>query len=147
MRSAGKVKSVVACAALLSCSCLSADYGQVRVFQAPADEEIEALAPGVSDVGEALERLGAPVYVTEVGLGLALAWGWERTSDWNVQVSAPIGDVQGRVSYTSASLRTRGLVLFFDESCVLTRMRRGYLSELLPRRQNPRDVDDDLTAP
>ena len=117
------------------------------MFQAPTDEQIEALEPGVSGVDDALARLGAPVYVTEVGLGLALAWGWERTSDWNVQVSAPVGDAQGQVSYASASLETRGLVLFFDEAWTLRSVQRGFLSELLPRKQRPRDVEDELTEP
>ena len=137
----------LAVTAFLTSSCLSADYGQIRVFQPPVEEQVEALEPGVSNLGDALARLGAPLRVTEVGRGLALAWGWERTSDWNVQASAPIGDAQGQVSYASANLQTPGLVLFFDETWTLERIRRGYLLDLLPRKQRPRDVEDELTVP
>lgn len=123
---------------------MDGDYNRSKVFQEPLVESIEALAPGVTDVGAALDSLGAPVFVIEVGLGLALAWGWQDMTNWNVEVSGPIGDAQGSFSFTSTDTTTRGVVLFFDEDWTLTDVRRGFLSQLLPRDPRPRDVDDDL---
>lgn len=138
-----------ACAATLAllplaAGCVDGDYNRSRVYQEPPVEGVEALAPGVTDVGAALDSLGAPVFVIEIGLGLALAWGWQDTTDWNIDVSAPLGDAQGNFSFTSIDTTTRGIVLFFDEDWKLTSMRRGYLSQLLPRKALPRDVDDEL---
>lgn len=130
--------------AVCGTSCVNGDYNKLRVFQPPGEAAVNSLAEGTSSVGDALTQLGAPIYVVEVGLGLALAWGWQDTTNWNVEVSGPVGDAQGQVSFTNTDITTRGLVLFFDQDWTLTRLRRGYLSELLPRRPRPRDVDDEL---
>ncbi len=125
-------------------SCVDGDYNRARVYKEPPFEAVEALTPGETDLGTALDSLGAPVFVIEIGLGLALAWGWQDTTDWNIEVSAPIGDAQGNLSFTSTDTTTRGLVLFFNEDWKLTSIRRGFLSELLPKKPLPRDVEDDL---
>jgi len=134
-----------AAAAALSAGCIDGDYNRFRQFQPVDDAEVDALGVGTSDVEEALDRLGAPVFVVEVGLGLALAWGWRDTTDWNVDVSTPIGDAQGNFSFTSTNATTRGVVLFFDRDWTLVGVRRGYLGELLPKAL-PRDVDIALTG-
>ena len=124
-------------AALLGAACVDGDYNRSRVFQEPLAERVDALAVGTSDVSDALEQLGAPVHVVEVGLGLALAWGWSDVTDWNIEA-------QGNFRFTSAEKTTEGLVLFFGPDWQLTALRRGYLGELLPQRQLPRDVEDEL---
>ena len=115
-----------------------------RAYGTTRADVVDALADGTSDVSDALEQLGAPVHVIEVGLGLALAWGWSDVTDWNIEVSAPLGDAQGNFRFTSTDTTTEGLVLFFGPDWRLTALRRGYLGELLPRRQLPRDVEDEL---
>lgn len=135
----------IAIAAALCAGCIDGDYNRYRRFQPVDDVEVDALEVGASDVGEALDRLGAPVFVIEVGLGLALAWGWRDTTDWNVDVSAPIGDAQGNFSFTSTNATTRGVVLFFDEDWSLVGVRRGFLGALLPVAR-PRDVNIDLSG-
>lgn len=131
-------------AAPLAASCVDGDYNRSRVFQEPIVESVEALQVGTSDVGDVLESLGAPVYVVEIGLGLALAWGWTDVTDWNIDISAPLGDAQGNFRFSSTDTQTEGLVLFFGPDWRLTAVRRGYLGELLPREQRPRDVEDEL---
>lgn len=132
--------------ALLGAGCVDGDYNRRRIYQEPLPEAVDALAVGTSDVGAVVDSLGAPLFVIEVGLGLALAWGWEDVTNWNVEVSGPIGDAQGTVRYTSETSTIRGLVLFFDEAWRLTSVRRGFLGDLLPRRRPPRDVDLDISA-
>jgi len=111
-------------AALLGAACVDGDYNRSRVFQEPLSERVDALAVGTSDVSDALEQLGAPVHV--------------------IEVSAPLGEAQGNFRFTSTDTTTEGLVLFFGPDWRLTALRRGYLGELLPRRQLPRDVEDEL---
>ena len=143
-RAASGVCWLVLGASLLTCGCVDGDYNRSRVFQPPLEAAVESLVPGTTQLEGALASLGAPLRVIEVGRGMALAWGWEDTTNWNVEVSAPLGDAQGNFSFTSTSATTRGLVLFFDEHESLTSVQRGYLSELVPARQRPRDVEDEL---
>ena len=64
---------------------------------------------------------------------------------WDLAVSAPIGDVNGSVSYANNKKQFPGIVLFFDEDWRLVLKRKGYLANLVPTRRPPRDVDDDLS--
>ena len=125
--------------------CVDGDYNKFRVYQEPLVEAIHSLKPGVTDLSEALDQLGAPLFVIEVGLGMSLAWGWQKSTNWNIEVSVPLGRASGNVRYTDTSLKTQGLVLFFDETWTLTSVRRGYLADVVPNRQRPRDTDDDLS--
>jgi len=138
----GPAAGLLVCGALTGC--VDGDYNKLRVFQEPLVESVDALRVGETDLGATLESLGAPVFVIEVGLGMAIAWGWQSTTDWNIEVSGPFGDAQGQFQYSSTDERTEGLVLFFDASWTLSSIRRGYLADLLPKRQRPRDVEDDL---
>ena len=95
-------------AALLGAACVDGDYNRSRVFQEPLPARVDALAVGTSDVSDALEQLGAPVHVIEVGLGLALAWGWSDVTDWNIEVSAPLGDAQATSGSRARTRRPRG---------------------------------------
>lgn len=142
-------RTLVICGALASIglsSCVDGDYGKLRVYQPPIQASVDSLQPGVTTLRESLDRLGAPVLVREVGLGMALAWGWQTGLDWNIEVSVPVGDAQANFSYNDISERTRGIVLFFDEGGRLTLVREGYLRDLVPSRQLPRDVDDELRS-
>jgi hypothetical protein len=134
-------------AAVLSASCVTGDYDKVRTFQAPPAGSYDDLVIGVTDVGQAMDALGAPVQVIEIGRGLALAWGWLETTEWNVAAAIPLGDANGRLSFTDTDEKVPGVVLFFDDAWRLTAKRRGFLAELLPESRPPRDVDDDLTDP
>lgn len=133
-------------ASCLLASCVTGDYDQLRTFQPPPNGSFDDLVVGITNLDHALHVLGAPVDVIEVGEGSALAWGWQETTDWNVAVSVPIGEVQGRVTYTDSSLQIPGIVLFFDRDWRLVAKREGFLGELLPERRVPRDIDDDLSA-
>ncbi len=128
-------------------SCVDGDYNKFRIYQEPLMEAVDSLKPGVTDLESALEQLGAPLFVIEVGLGMSLAWGWQNTTDWNIEVSVPVGDAAGNFQYADTSAQIQGIVLFFDESWTMTSMQKGFLADLVPKRQRPRDVDDDLSGP
>ena len=98
----------------------------------------------MTNVDHALHELGAPLQVIEVGRGMALAWGWQETTDWNVAGTVPLGDVQGRVTYADTRLAIPGIVLFFDEDWRLIAKREGFLATLLREDYLPRDVEDEL---
>lgn len=125
--------------------CVDGDYNKFRIFQEPLVEAVDSLQPGVTGLQSALDALGAPLFVVEVGLGMSLAWGWEKATNWNIEVSVPIGDVAGNLQYVDTQSKTKGLVLFFDESRTLTSVQRGFLADLIPKRQRPRDVDLDIS--
>ncbi len=103
-----------------SAGCVEGDYNRYRVFQPPMVDAVRALQPGETELQEALDGLGAPLFVVEVGFGMALAWGWQATTNWNVEVTVPVGDARGNVRFTNTDQKTRGLVLFFDPACLLT---------------------------
>ena len=139
-------RGVAACAALSApflASCAQGAYSQFRVYQQPLTESVASLKPGESDLASTLDVLGAPVFVVEVGLGMALAWGWQATTDWNVQVTGP-GNARGTFEYSSSDERTEGLVLFFDPTWTLASVQTGHLVDLLPKKKRPRDIYDEL---
>ncbi len=127
--------------------CVDGDYNKFRIYQEPLVEAVGSLQPGVTTLEAALAQLGAPLFVIEVGLGMSLAWGWQNTTDWNIEVSVPVGEASGNFKYTDTNAQIQGLVLFFDETWTLTSVQEGYLADLVPKRQRPRDVDDDLQGP
>lgn len=120
----------VAALALLSSSCLNYTYARVVAFRPPKQVAVESLVVGRSQLPECLERLGAPLIVQEYQAGCAMAWGWFEAEDWNVSISAPIGDDSGSVSFRSVDGRMRGLLLIFDEDWTLLTLRSGFLREL-----------------
>ena len=146
-RSSKRVLAASVLGPLALVGCVDGDFNKFRVYQEPLMAAVESLEPGVTSLEATLEELGAPLFVVEVGLGMSLAWGWQNTTDWNIEVSVPLGDATGNLSYTDTSAQIRGLVLFFDESWTMTSMQEGYLVDLLPKRQRPRDVEDDLSGP
>lgn len=140
-----KVRASFAYALLLGLglsSCLSGEYDQFRTYQPPPAQQVEALVVGQSDLGDAVERLGAPIFVIETGEGVTLAYGWRNAQRWNVTLSAPIRDVDANFSFTSRDANTPGLVLFFDADWTLTRMESGHLGPLLPKAQRPQLVEE-----
>ena len=127
--------------------CVDGDYNKLRIYQEPIVELVDNLEPGVTDLSTALESLGAPLFVIELGLGMSLAWGWQSTTDWNIEVSVPVGDFAGNFQYQDTSAQIEGLVLLFDKDWTLTSKQRGFLVDLLPKTQRPRDIYDDLSEP
>ena len=127
--------------------CVDGDYNKFRIYQEPIVELVDNLEPGVTDLSTVLEFLGAPLFVIEVGLGMSLAWGWQNTTDWNIEISVPVGDFAGNFQYQDTSAQIEGLVLLFDKDWTLTSKQRGFLVDLLPKTQRPRDIYDDLSEP
>ena len=140
-----RARLLIATACLLAASCVTGGYGTVRTYQPPRIGSYGDLVVGVTNVDQAIATLGAPLDVIEIGRGLALTWGWQEARGWNVAVSAPIGDVNGSVSYANNKKQFPGIVLFFDEDWRLVLKRKGFLANLVPTRRPPRDVDDDLS--
>lgn len=129
-----------ALAAALS-GCVTGDYNRRHVFQPPPAGAVDALTVGTSDVGSAVSGLGAPVQVVEVGEGLAMVWGWEDVTDWNVDLSVPVGRANANFRFTSADSTTRGVVLFFDRDWRLSRVEEGFVTGLFRNPPPPRSVD------
>ena len=130
----------------LAAGCITGDYNQTRVYQPVPAGSFDALVVGEASLTDALEGLGAPLQVVELGSGAALAWGWKEATDWNVTGSATLGSVRGRLSYSDTDLEFPGVVLFFDGSWNLVAKDEGFLSDLLPRPQLPRFLGADASG-
>lgn len=142
--------STAAAALLLGglCSCVRGQW-QSSQDQSPVPEAVlSALEPGTSDLGDCLERLGAPLLVWEVDpRSYGVAYGWNDGDTWSVNVSVPVTrGFSASVDYADTDLDLEGLVLFFDARDRLLRIDRGRLSDLVRRRQRPADLPDQLGA-
>lgn len=127
-------------------SCITGSLSGRRTHLAIDEGAIASLGPGVG-LDTCLARLGAPLYVDELGEGMVLSWGWLEGSGWGVGASVPVSD-QANVSFDYDDLddRMRGAVLFFDERWMLTEIRIGYLRDLareLAQRRRPQLVEAD----
>ena len=120
---------------LLASSCISLTYERERRYEKLPKGALAALAPGQTQLGECLERLGAPLWAWEDAFGgkssAALAWGWLDEADWTVTLSVPVSD-QASLSFSWRDIdaRMRGVVLFFDADWRLVGMREGMLRDL-----------------
>jgi len=90
------------------------------------------MALGETDLAECLRVLGAPLLVWEVSSdSYGLAYGWEDTSGWSVNLSIPLaGKGSGSFDYESQMLNLYGVVLIFDDEDQLVRHQSGYLRDI-----------------
>lgn len=126
--------------------CIEFDLARSIQLRRP-DHDFDLLVVGETDLEEALEELGAPLQVYEVGRDVAVVWGWYKGSGWGVQVSVPIGDEQGSVSYQDNTDKVEGLLLLFDQDWSLLSARTGNLSELTRTVRVRPQVWEDLEDP
>jgi hypothetical protein len=108
------------------------------------DEDVVAALPAGVDLQVCLERLGAPIRVWETEAGrYAMAYGWLRDRGWGVKASYSFFEFGpgASFSYGSQLKKMRGAVLWFDGEMRLVEAKTGLLSDLLPPRRRPVDVD------
>lgn len=121
-------------------SCVSFTYERHVVFEPVPDAAVGTLVIGESDVGTALERLGAPIYVWEgVDGAVVLGYGFENQREIGINVSVPLID-NGNASfdYDDVAKRLEGYILVFDRDLKLHIVRKGLLRDLaLATRTRP----------
>jgi hypothetical protein len=102
------------------------------VFETVPHEAVSALEPGKSAIGDALARLGAPLYVWEGAAdGIVLAYGSENRTESGVTVSVPVFDqFNASFAYDDVAANLDGYVLIFDAELKLQLVRSGSLREL-----------------
>ena len=143
--------SVAAAALLLAgglASCVRGNWQSAR-DQTPVRAGVVAgFEPGVTTLGDCLGALGAPLFVWEVDASsYGIAFGWNEAQDWGLNVSVPVArGFSASVDYADTNLDLEGLVLFFDAGDRLLRVQRGRLSDLVPDRQRPAALPDQLGA-
>jgi hypothetical protein len=118
--------------ATICASCVSFRYDRTTVNAPPKKGVVAGLATGKTSLADALQALGAPLYVWEYkGDGIALAWGWSEDKARGIKLSVPIDRGQSAsASYDDLAKHLHGVVLLFDAELVLEQMRTGYLNEL-----------------
>ena len=130
--------------AWLCSGCLQGDLNRDRVLQPLADHDVAGLRPLADDLTVVLERLGAPLFVRELGDGVALAYGWLDTTNWNLEAQVPVGDAGSmQFTYNSTNEALPGVVVFLDGDLRVVRVERGLLRNLVPAEVTPRDLDLD----
>lgn len=126
------MRALALAAPLVLASCVTFKYERHQVEERVPAAAIDELEIGTSTIGEALARLGAPLYVWEGAADeVVLAYGSENRREVGFSVSIPLFD-QGNASfdYDDASSRLEGFVLVFDAQSRLTIVRAGLLHEL-----------------
>lgn len=124
---------LAAIAALALCSaCVSYKYERHSAFEPVRADKVAELAIGTSDIGDALARLGAPLYVWEgVDDAIVLAYGSDDSRQWGLNVSVPVYDqANASFKYDDTSSRLEGYILVFDRNLELKIVRAGLLREL-----------------
>ena len=127
----------------LLAGCVSGNYTRVSVNE-PVDEAVVAALPAGADLQICLGRLGAPIRVWETEAGrYAMAYGWLRDRGWGVKASYSFTQLAPSASFSFDSdvKKMRGAVLWFDGEMKLVEAKTGLLSDLLPPRRRPVDVD------
>jgi len=120
---------------LLGSSCVNLSYNSYSVQQPIPDDAFAQLLPGKSEFGDCLRILGGPLRVQEYQIhGIAAAWGWSDADSFGFFLSYNFARFAPAASFRwdAAGTDIPGAVLFFDESLILERVRRGYLSTILP---------------
>lgn len=145
------VRPALLLALLASPACVSGSWER-RLFEREPDAALVAsLRPGESDLGEALTKLGAPLYVWETFDGFALAYGGRAQREWGISVSLPLADrTSARFDYDDLAARIEGCVLIFDASKRLRLAQRGLLKDLrgqLERRRPSLVEEEHARAP
>lgn len=112
----------------------------------PPRERIESLVPGEAVLADALERLGAPLYVWEGKDGCpVLAYGALRLGEWGFSISAPVFERgSASLSYDDLRAHTQGVILIFGPDLGLRLVRSGNLRDLrhASERRPPASLDD-----
>ena len=136
-----RVLSVLALAAAIG-GCVRAEYTRTTVNVPLDPDAVLALQPGAS-LQKCLDGLGAPVRVWETeSRGFAMAYGWLRDRGWAASVSYTFARfVQVSFSYDDQLTKLEGAVLWFDRDWKLVKAKTGLLSDLLPPRRRPVDLD------
>lgn len=145
-----RIRPIGACLApvflgLLCIGCVSGNYRRETRLSRPEGVRLTDLEPGVAELGECLERLGAPLHVWEVGTGAALAWAWLEESGWGVGFSAPLADnLNASADFQDDTSAIPAWVLLFDENWVLESTQRGNLRALQGRfgRKRPNAISN-----
>jgi hypothetical protein len=125
--------------ALASCtSCVSVAWERHLAFEPVRTADVQALRVGESDIADALERLGAPLYVWEgVNQAIVLAYGHQKSREWGVRVSVPLDQASASASYDDVAQKIEGWVLVFGNDDKLKVLREGYLRDLRSEGRRP----------
>jgi len=133
--------SMLAIASTLgSTACVSFTYERHVAFEPIPDAAVSTLVIGTSTLGDALDRMGAPLYVWEgVDGAVVLGYGFENQREVGINVSVPVIDRQSAsFNYDDVAKRLEGYVLVFDRDLKLHIVRRGLLRDLaLATRSRP----------
>jgi hypothetical protein len=121
-------------ALLLCTSCVTGTYERDVVFEPVNDAAVEPLQVGVSDVGDALAQLGAPLYVWEgTNESIVLAYGSREDRGWGVRAARSAASL----SYDSLTARLEGWILVFGTDNKLKIVRKGLLRDLALEARHP----------
>ena len=136
----------LALVALLAGGCVTVRWERQLGDEHISAAQVEAVRAGPADLTQAMDELGAPLFVWELPEGsFALAYGWLRDRGLGGTVTIPLSRAWSP-SYTYADLDVNlyGLVLIFDYRARLLVVREGYLSEIVAelRQARPADVED-----
>ena len=77
---------------LSTSGCLQLQFERSRYNEPIQSETSRLLLPGIADLEDCLDVLGAPNIVREQPGGAALAWGWGDTFEWGLSLSYSFGD-------------------------------------------------------
>jgi len=121
--------------ALVACtSCVTGTYERDIAFEPVQDAAVAPLQVGVSDVGDALAHLGAPLYVWEgMNQSIVLAYGSRYERGWGLRAArTPVS-----FSYDNQIARLEGWILVFDANNKLQIVRKGLLRDLALEARHP----------
>ena len=122
----------------VSSGCVSFSYERELAYEPVPKADVEALRPGESDIGDALARLGAPLFVWEgVDDAVVLAYGSEDTRGWGVRVSVPLDRTSASFQFDDRAQRLEGWILVFDDAGKLQIVRAGMLRDLRAAARRP----------
>ncbi len=113
-------------------ACITGRFSRQDDQTPPAPEALAELENSGLSLDRCLQMLGAPLVVRELGDGIELIYGWQRTKGWSTTISLPlVKRGSSSVTYGQARLGAQGLTLRFDGDWVLTGSRRGSLRDLI----------------
>lgn len=123
--------------------CVTGSFTRDSRFEPVPRGALRPLQPGESDLQDALDALGAPLWVWEVpGDGMAVAYGWEEERAWGLSFSVPLTrQLSANFDYDDIDADLAGVVLFFDAERRLVEKRRGRLRDLALEELRARPSD------
>lgn len=133
---------------LLLGSCVRFGYGVTHLEEPLDPAALQALRPGIDDLGSCLARLGAPHHVWEYrGDGVAIGWHYSDGSDFDLDISYSLPRQFSGASFSIDwdDLELPGAVLWFDRDLRLVEWKQGTMRDLTggERRRPPSDDDGD----